>query len=197
MKRKIIAESEGEEYLHKETWRVVKRQFERPDDPKKGSMYDDLVATVFASHTLEGYLNFIGDKISPGVWQNERDIQGGLEGKLALILRECGLPYFDKDRRPYATIAALIKLRNSIAHPKTYKPKSQTIYSEGKEPPLFPKTYLETLVSREKALRARDDVRCIVDRIHTAAVAKFPALHLGDALEGVLSLHSHSAKLHD
>jgi hypothetical protein len=77
-------------------------------------MYDDLVAMVFASHTLEGYFNFIGDKISPGVWQNERDIQGGLEGKLALILRECGLPYFDKDRRPYATIAALVTSVNVV-----------------------------------------------------------------------------------
>lgn len=198
MKRKFVGTSEGEEYLHKETWRVVKRQFERPDNPNRGAMYDDLVAMVFAAYTLEGYLNFVGDKILRGVWQNERGIEGGLEGKLTLILQACSLPDFDKGRRPYATVAALIKLRNSITHPKTHKLKSQTIYSEGKEPPLFSKTYLETLVSRDKALQARDDVRCIVDRIHAAAVAKFPALHLGDdGLEGILNQHSHAAKLHD
>jgi acetyl esterase/lipase len=52
-------------------------------------------------------------------------------------------------------------------------------------------------VARARA-RARDDVRCIVDRIHAAAVAKFPALHLGDdGLEGILNQHSYAAKLHD
>ncbi len=84
MKRKFVGTSEGEEYLHKETWRVVKRQFERPDNPNRGAMYDDLVAMVFAAYTLEGYLNFVGDRILPGVWQNERGIEGGLEGKLTL-----------------------------------------------------------------------------------------------------------------
>jgi hypothetical protein len=40
-------------------------------------------------------------------------------------------------------------------------------------------------------------VRSIVDRIHAAAVAKFPKLHLGDdGLEGIMSMHSHSGKLH-
>ena len=198
MKRIFVETSEGEEYLHKETWRVVKRQFERPDNSSKGAMYDDLVAMVFASHTLEGYLNFIGDKILPSIWHNERGIEGGLEGKLALILQVCSLPDFDKGQRPYATVATLTKLRNSIAHPKTHKLRGQTICSEGKEPPFFPKTYLETLVSHENALRARDDVRCIVDRIHAAAVAKFPALHLGDdGLEGILNQHSYAAKLHE
>lgn len=62
---------------------------------------------------------------------------------------------------------------------------------------MFPKTYLERLISREKAERARDDVRDIVSRIHAAAVARFPKLHLGDdGLEGILSMHSHSSEPH-
>ena len=95
--RRFVDESEGEEYLHKEAWRVVMRQFERcPDDPKKGALYDDLVAMVFASHSLEGYLNYIGEKLE--VWQNERDIKGGVAEKLTLILQACGLPEFNKFR---------------------------------------------------------------------------------------------------
>jgi hypothetical protein len=198
-KRRFIEESEGEEYLHKEMWRVVKRQFDRPEESKKGAMYDDLVAMVFASHTLEGYLNFIGDKILPEVWKDERETfsKSGVSGKLAAVLEACGLEPFEKGRRPYSTVQTLKKLRDCIAHPKTQKPKSSTVYSEGKEPPMFPKTYLETLISRQKAERARDDVRCIVDRIHASAVEKFPKLHLGDdGLEGIINMHSHSAKLH-
>ncbi len=201
MKRRyFIEETEGEEYLHKETWRVVKRQFDRPEDSRKGAMYDHLVAMVFASHTLEGYLNFIGDKILPELWKNERDEfkTTGITGKLAAILEECGLEPFENGRRPYSTAKALKKLRDKIAHPKTNKPKSRIIYSEGKEPPMFPKSLLETLVTREKAERARDDVRCIVDRVQAAAVAKFPKLHLGDdGLEGIINQHSHSTKLYE
>lgn len=198
-KRQFIEESEGEEYLHRETWRVVKRQFDRPEDSKKGRMYDDLVAMVFASHTIEGYLNFIGDKILPDLWKNEREefSKTGIPGKLAALVKACGLEPFDKGRRPYSTVQALKKLRDCIAHPKTQKPKSSKVYSEGKEPPMFRKTYLETLISREKAERARDDVRDIVARIHAAAVARFPKLHLGDdGLEGIISMHSHSSKPH-
>lgn len=199
-KRHFIEESEGEEYLHKETWRVVKRQFDRPEDSRTGAMYDDLVAMVFVSHTLEGYLNFIGDKILPALWKNERDEfkKTGITGKLTAILAECGLEPFEKGHRPYSTVTALEKLRDNIAHPKTHKPKSSTIYSEGKEPPMFPKTLLETLISHKKAEQARDDVRCVVDRIHAAAVTKFPKLLLGDdGLEGIISQHSHSVKLHE
>jgi len=196
-KRQFIEKSEGEEYLHKETWQVVNRQFERPEDSRTGAMYDDLVAMVFAFHTLEGYLNFVGDKVLPEMWRNERKEfkETGITGKLAAVLEACGLEPFEKGRRPYSTVQALKKLRNSIAHPKTYKPKCRKVYSEGKEPPMFPKSLLETLVTREKALQARDDVRGVVDRIQAAAVAKFPKLHLGvDGLEGIMSQRSHSAK---
>jgi hypothetical protein len=199
-KRRFIEETEGEEYLHKDTWRVVKRQFDRPEDSRKGALYDDLVAMVFSFHTLEGYLNFVGDKISPQLWKNEREEfkKTGILGKLAAVLDRCELEPFEKSGRPYATVKALKKLRDSIAHPKTHKPKTTTVYSEGKKRPLFPKTYLETLVSHEKAARARDDVRFIVDRIQAAAVAKFPDLNLGsDGLEGVLSMYTHAARPHE
>ncbi len=191
-KRHFVEDFEGEEYLHKETWRVVKRQFDRPEDSKKGAMYDDLVAMVFASHTLEGYLNFIGDEILRELWKNEREefSKIGITGKLATISKACGLEPFERGRRPYSTVEALKTLRDCIAHPKTHKPKSSTVYSEGKEPPMFPKTYLEGLISRQKAERARDDVRNIVARIHAAAVAKFPDLHLGD--DGLEGNHQHA-----
>jgi hypothetical protein len=101
-KRRFIEETEGEEYLHKDTWRVVKRQFDRPEDSRKGALYDDLVAMVFSFHTLEGYLNFVGDKISPQLWKNEREEfkKTGILGKLAAILDRCELEPFEKSGRP-------------------------------------------------------------------------------------------------
>jgi hypothetical protein len=43
-KKQIVEDAEGEEYLHKEKWRVVNRQFHPLDDRRKGATYNDLVA---------------------------------------------------------------------------------------------------------------------------------------------------------
>ena len=47
---------------------------------------------VFAFHTLEGYLNFIGDKILPDVWEECERIS--IDAKLTLIFADAG----SKDR---------------------------------------------------------------------------------------------------
>ena len=64
-KRRFIEEASGEEYVHRDVWRVVKRQIAYAEANPKGALLDDLVALVFASHALEGYANFLGAKIAP------------------------------------------------------------------------------------------------------------------------------------
>jgi hypothetical protein len=87
MKRRFTEESESEEYLHKTAWSVVLRQIEHAEATPHGVLYDYLVAMVFAFHSLEGYLNFVGDKIAPELWADERETfkNTGLFGKLAAI----------------------------------------------------------------------------------------------------------------
>jgi hypothetical protein len=152
----------------------------------------------FAFHSLEGYLNFVGDKIAPELWADERETfkKTGLFGKLTAICERCSISVPDKGRRPYATVAELRNLRDAMAHPKTRKVRGRIEFVEGKPPPLFAKSYLASLVSHEKTLRARDDVKQIADHIHQAAGARFPHAGLGrDALEGIHSTRSTSTRL--
>jgi hypothetical protein len=200
IKRRFVEEASGEEYVHKAVWLVVKRQVAHAKANPKGAALDDLVALVFASHALEGYVNFLGAKIAPDLWDDERTHfqQSGLDGKLEALHTKCGLPALDKGRRPYSTFRELKRLRDLIAHPKTIVfPPERTEYVEGKEPPPFVLGHLERAVSRLPAVRAMEDVRAIANRLHEAAVACFPDKGLvpGTALEGIMAMRISSLTL--
>lgn len=195
---KFIEESDGEEYLHKEVWCVVQRQLDYAKANPKGALYDDLVAMVFTFHAFEGYLNYIGARIAPELWRDERTQfrESGIIGKLAVICERCGLESPDYGKRPFGSLAGLKKLRNSMAHPRVRRTVASQEYDERKPPPLFSPSYLRTIVSHQNAVRARDDVKQIADRIHAAALKKFPYVGLGpDALDGLLSIRSTTNRL--
>jgi len=197
-KRRFVEEIEAEDYLHREAWRVVNRQIEYAEANPGGALYDDLVAMMFAYHSFEGYLNFVGEKIAPDLWKEERRQFGdtGIAGKLGAICVRCEISIPEKGRRPYSTVTQLKKLRDSMAHPKTYKTSQKTEFLEGKTPPLFRRSYLARLVNHTKAIRARDDVKFIADRIHSAAVNRFPTSRLGnDAFEGMFGMGSSTTRL--
>ena len=198
IKRRFEEKAIGEEYLHKDAWAVVRRQLEHAEANHRGALYDDLVAMIFAFHSIEGFLNFVGDKIAPEIWRDEKEhFKGtGIDGKLKKICKLCGLGEPQKGRRPYSTLSTLKYLRDEMAHPKPRKTKRVKQFTEGKTPPLFPTPYLSTLVSHEKALQARDDVKRIADDIHNASRAKFPDADLGtDALEGIFAMRTTDTRL--
>jgi hypothetical protein len=106
------------------------------------------------------------------------------------------LPAPEKGRRPWSTIQDLKRLRDRIAHPRTQTVNENTEYVEGKEPPPFAKSWMDGIVTHQKAVRALADVKDIADRLHEAALARFPyAGLLPDALNGILSIRSTSARL--
>jgi hypothetical protein len=197
-KQKLAEESDSEEYLHKAAWQVVLRQIEHAEANPTGSLYDDLVAMVFALHCIEGYLNFVGEKILPELWKDEKKnfSRTGIGGKLSKICECCGIAVPDKGRRPYSTVSELKKLRDKMAHPKTHRVRKKMEFVEDKPPPLFVRSYLASLVGHKKALRAQCDVKRIADEIHSAAVSRFPHVGLGpDALEGIQSMRTTSTRL--
>ena len=197
-KRRFVEEASREEYLHKAVWRVVERQLDHAMAHPRGAQLDHLVALVFASHALEGYANFLGQKIAPDQWQDERKqfAETGLEGKLITLHEKCGLPLPKRGCRPWSIINELKYLRDRIAHPRTILTNSTTQYVDGKEPPLFAKSWMDRVVSRRKAVRAMEDVKAIVDRLHQAAMARFPSGGLPpEGLEGILSMRTTSTRL--
>lgn len=199
-KRRFVEAMEGEENLHREVWCVVNRQIEHAKKEQRGSTYDYLVSMVFAFHALEGYLNFVGEKIDPPLWTTEKALFGSsLFVKMAKVCELCGIAAPARGERPYSTVKELERLRDNIAHPKIQKPKSSTTFTDGKTPPRFQKTYLQATVNRAKALRAREDVAQLVEQlIHPAALVKFPELRLtlGDkGLTGIMAMHTHHTTL--
>jgi hypothetical protein len=197
-KRRIVEETEGEDYLHKYVWRAALRQLEQAKKKLPGSIYEDMVAMTLAFHALEGYLNFLGDKIAPELWEKEREVfrSGGIMGKLTELHQRCRLPVLSKGRQPYSTIKSLEKLRNCIAHPKTIKTRSIKEFDEDKERPLFPPSMLEGLVSHTRAIQSLERVKFIADSLHKAAGDLFPDAGLGSsALEGSMAINTSSAWL--
>jgi hypothetical protein len=114
---------DGERFIHNILWIVVQRQIEHAKEKPQGAYYDCLAAMVFASHALEAYLNFVGERLAPVFWKDEREYfrRTGFAGKVRKILELCGIPEPDKDNRPYCTIWQLKKLRDSML---TRKPKN-------------------------------------------------------------------------
>ena len=114
---------EGERFLHKDLWRVVERQLDHALGTPRGAFYDDLVAMVFALHALEAYLNFVGERVAPEIWKDEREFfrnvpYRGFDGKVRKVLELVGLAEPACDIRPYSTVWVLKDLRDLIAHAK-------------------------------------------------------------------------------
>jgi len=106
IKRRFIEEASGEEFIHKAVWQVVLRQLRHAKAHPKGALLDHLVAQVFVSHALEGYVNFLGEKVAPVLWKDERErfAQTGLAGKLDVLHELCGLPLLTRGKRPWLWI---------------------------------------------------------------------------------------------
>ena len=185
---KVRTTTEGERFLHKDLWRVVERQLEHAEGTPKGAFYDDLVAMVFVSHALEAYLNFVGGRVAPELWKNEREFfrkepYRGFDGKVRKVLELVELPEPSRDSRPYSAVWLLKDLRDRIAHAKPMTFCTVVEHSADDEPSML-RSPLRDIVSNENARRARDDIREFIDSVHKAATPKVSDMWFGDAAFG-------------
>lgn len=191
---------EGQRFLHKDLWRVVKRQLEYSKANPKGAFYDDLVAMVFALHALEAYLNYVGEHLAPEVWIDERNYfrrepNRGFDGKLRKVLELCGLPEPSREARPYKTVWDLKTLRDLMAHAKPERLLLDVHHHVDEEPPLL-NTPLDEAVTAEKAQQAYEDISSFAQSIHSAAGPKIRDIWFGDlAFGGALQFGSGSTSL--
>ena len=191
---------EGERFLHKELWRVVERQLDNGKRNPTGAFYDDLAAMIFAFHALEAYLNFVGERLAPDIWKDERNYfrnkpYRGFDGKVRKVLELAGVVEPPRDSRPYSTVWTLKYLRDLIAHAKVEEFGEVVDHSVDEEPSLH-HTPLDELITRSNAEQARDDVAAFVELIHTAARPKINDLWFGPvAFGGVLQYSSGHTQL--
>lgn len=184
----LVRRVEGERFLHKDLWRVVERQLEHAVSTPRGAFYDDLVAMVFALLALEAYLNFVGERIAPEIWKDERKFftkepYRGFDGKLRKVLDLVGVPEPARDVRPYSTVWLLKDLRDLIAHAMPMRFGSVIEHRANEELSMF-HSPLRDIITHENAERARDDIKAFTDSIHRAAIPKVTDIWFGPVAFG-------------
>ena len=78
---------EGKELIHRRLWEIVEAEATLATELDEGWRNPTLVAMVFAFHTVEAYLNYIGELLAPDIWKDERNFfrrepYRGWDGKL-------------------------------------------------------------------------------------------------------------------
>jgi hypothetical protein len=181
----------GERFIHRDLWAVVRRQREHTQSDPRGAFHNDLVAMVFGFHTLEAYLNFLGERLDPNTWADERNFfrrepYRGFDGKLKKVLELAGMASPNFDARPYSAIASLKRLRDTIAHGKL-ESFSTTIVHPADEEPEPHMSELHVLVTKAQATQALADIEQFIEELHACAKNRLPDVWAAEeALRGPL-----------
>lgn len=159
---------------------------------QKGSWYFYLTAMLMGFMTFEAYINFLGTKLEPELWKDERSTfkerpYKGTNGKLLKLCEMHGVPFPEKGRRPFQTVCRLNELRDIVAHGKPDEFEFTVRHPAAKNPTTI-KYSLDDYVSARKAERAISDLQTVVESLHEKFVARIGAdLLLPRALDGALA----------
>lgn len=196
----VVTHVEGENLNHRLLWFIVRRQLEHGQAKPAGAYHDDLVAMVFALHSMEAYLNFIGERLAPDVWSKEREYFSkapyrGFAGKMKKVLELVQLEEPPRDVRPYSTVWLLKNLRDQIAHPKTERYAFTAQHAPDDIKALYVAPF-QGLVTHENAEMAYEDIEKFADTIHDRARARLRDIIVGSkAFRGPLSLGGGSSSV--
>jgi len=176
-REKVVGEYNTHMYLWNGCKELVKMGDEVSKQKEHRSLYYHMAGNLMAYLTYEAYLNFVGLRLLPKVWKNEREFFGrgkyrGIEGKLQLILEKCGIPTIDKGRRPYQTIAKLGNLRDFLVHGKPWIYGKIVEYGEDEKPDMFPDKFIYQECSPESAHHAAADVKKFIEYLHEWVLKK-------------------------
>jgi hypothetical protein len=166
----------GESFTHQYLWNCATTLLTQPETKSPKDMYYCMAGMVMAYFTYEAYLNFVGSRIEPSVWKDERkffskDPYRGTQGKLKLLCEKCGIEV-DRHKRPYATVQELGRLRDYLAHGKPDFYELEVDVEEGKEPDMFGNLKIYDLVSRDKAHRTLQDTEEFIEYLHAIIADK-------------------------
>ncbi len=185
--------SQGEEILHRILWQIVEEEAQRAAAIQQGWFNPTAVAMVFAFHTVEAYMNYVGERLAPEIWKDERNYfrqepYRGWDGKLRKVMNLVGLSLAPEDR-PLKTILELRGLRDLIAHGKAEKLAGEVVHPPGTEAPALVSTLRQMVTSEGKLGNTLADVEQFLNQIHQLARRK---VHPHDVWFGVHPLRGPS-----
>lgn len=153
-------------YNHRILWQAGEKNLQLVTSSSGDAMFLFFVA-------FEGYLNWLGSRIAPEVWEEERQFfscspfQGTL-GKYRFLAKLLCLPNPDPSQGPYQTAKDLLKLRDMVAHPKAEAGERVVKFKEEYFPPYY-QSELEKKVSPDAAIRAKDHLEKLAEGLHRKA----------------------------
>lgn len=162
-----------EAYNHRVLWGAAERNLQQTTSSTKDAKFFSLGAMFLFFAAFEGYLNWLGARIAPDVWQDERQFfsrspfQGTL-GKYLFLAKILQLSNPDPSKGSFRTAKNLLKLRNMVAHPKAEAGERLVKFKEGYPPPPY-QSELEKKVSPEAARRARKHLKELAEELHREA----------------------------
>lgn len=144
---------------------------------RNGSYYTIMSSLLLTAFTFEAYLNHLGSE-TIRFWEEIESIK--VMEKYSVLCKELGISP-DFSRRPYQTLTALFKFRNSIAHGKSKILKETKDVSSKDEPHVHaPKTEWEEYCELKNALRAKEDISEVIKELHKeAGLGDYPFMHGG------------------
>ena len=192
---------EGEDLPHRLMWTIVAEQAEIAKTSARDWDRPSLVAMVFAFHAMEAYLNYVGIRLAPEIWTNEREHfrATGFRGKLREVMERAGLAW-EPGKRPLQTVLRLEKLRNAIAHGRPERLSGKILHPDDTAPP-YPRFSLRSMFTpKSKMPRAVSDVEQLANEIQVAAKRKLKVRDVWfrkEAFHGPLSYSSRETTLRE
>jgi hypothetical protein len=183
---------QGERFVYRELWRVVVRQLQHANLHKRGAFYDHLVAMVFAFHTVEAYVNFLGERLQPGIWARKpRRPYTTFERKLDDLMKLLNVPKSNRPANLVDAIWDLKLLRDLIAHGKSESILRTIEHTSDEEPPME-ESFLQSQVTAKRAAKSAQDAKRFIEWLHGVARTTMPGdvWLRADALRGVLQQYS-------
>lgn len=130
----------------------------RPVGDTDGIGFDILAELIFLAFTVEAKINFLGSKLIPD-WQERKSFRG----KLNCVLTHLSIAVSFCER-PYSTLNALKKLRDSLAHGKPVHlviDKEATLDQDEVDRTIDLSNEWESYCTVEFAKQAYEDIDCI------------------------------------
>ncbi len=189
---------DGKELMHRQLWKIVEAEAALAEGRQRYWRNPAIVAMVFAFHTVEAYLNYVGETLAPEIWRDERTFfqknpYRGWNGKLRKVMELVSMPWPDEANRPLRTVLELKQLRDLIAHGKSEKLTGAVTHDDDSLSSVPPSTLVSMVTPKEKLKIALSDVEQFLDSIHSLAAPKTKDIWFGKkALRGPSLYAKHS-----
>lgn len=168
---KVIVTKQRTLHTYAELWHASDCLLEAGVKNEEGSSWQFLSSLILTAFTFEAYLNHAGAATFE-CWSNIDQLPP--RSKLQLLCEELGVKFPEGyAAQPLQTIDSLFKFRNTLAHGRSIELQSKPLLRTTEN---YHAAYREELLAdweslirdKEFAVRAREDVRAVLELIHAA-----------------------------